>query len=143
MHRTIICVVTCHMVFGVVSQAKNSEMPDPVGGGVRGPPPIWADQLTLSKLGGVFYAQLPTYTCPLDFKNFRQPWNSSPAYNETAETAVQDNCFYFFYAPTKVSFVFLNELLKRIYLKERQVLNCRNSFAFFLPRIYQACFLGC
>ena len=65
---------------------------------------------------------------PLDFQNFRQPWNSSPAYNETAETAVQDNCFYFFYAPTKVSFVFLNELLKKPHLKERQVLNCKNSF---------------
>ena len=103
------------MVFGVVSQAKNLAMPDP--GDKGGPPPILADQLTLSKLGRVDYAH--HILAPLDFQNFRQPWNSSPAYNETAETAVQDNCFYFFYAPTKVSFVFLNELLKKPHLKER------------------------
>ena len=57
-------------------------------------PQIWADQLNLSKLGRADYAHHKL--APLDFKNFRQPWNSSPAYNETAETAVQDNCFYFF-----------------------------------------------
>ena len=139
MHRTIICVVTCHMVFGVVSQAKNSEMPDP--GGKGSPLRFWQISLPFLDYRGQI---MPTiYSPPYIFRSSDNPGIHLLHTMRLRKLQCKIIAFTFFYAPTKVSFVFLNELSKKNYLKERQVLNCRNSFEFFLPRIHQACFLGC